>query len=311
MSTIHQNLEKGFTQMPDEVLTKKGLSFRAKCIYCLLLHHARQQDTCYPTHECMAAELDTSIDTIKRGLQELKEHGLIEWKQQGLHKPNQYTILPLSQTVQKCTIPTEQECTIHAEQERPTNQTKSKQKIESDEDSSKKPLKGRKDEVCQRSKPKPERVFHLEGKPITQDEIDDKRKKGLNISGMTPLSHIIPPEHWHELERQQRHVPSSTTTHFSVCTKNSPLFIDAIMEQFTPALGDAAENTAQNINRAAKLYRDAQREEDAFRDIMYDAFNLAKRYPAASIQKKRQDGRPNRMPVFFAILQERLQEPET
>jgi hypothetical protein len=73
-----------------------------------------------------------------------------------------------------------------------------------------------------------------------------------------------------------------------------------------PLLGDDQANIAININRAAKLYRQRELSEDEFRTLLYEAFDQARRYCSANIQKKRADGRPNRMPVFFAILQERL-----
>jgi hypothetical protein len=85
-----------------------------------------------------------------------------------------------------------------------------------------------------------------------------------------------------------------------------PLFALITIEQFTSLPGDDQANTAININRAAKLYRETGLSEEAFRETLYEALDQAKRYCSANIQKKRSDGRPNRMPVFFAILQERL-----
>ncbi|MGZ3645876.1 MAG: helix-turn-helix domain-containing protein [Ktedonobacteraceae bacterium] len=144
------------------------------------------------------------------------------------------------------------------------------------------------------------------GKPITQDEIDEKRRQGKNTSGVTPLSGIIPPEHWQELERREGKAPLQNTTHYNNSTQNSPVFIDAIIEQFTDLLGDNPENAARNINRTAKLYRKVGLTSDDFRTMMYEAFNQSKRYSSGKIKKQRSDGRPNRMPVFFAILEERV-----
>jgi hypothetical protein len=145
----------------------------------------------------------------------------------------------------------------------------------------------------------------LVGKPLTQSEIDARRREGKNASGYTPLPQI-PPDHWQKLEADARHAPiEPTATHYNHCTKQAPLFIDITLGQFTEFLGDDPANTAQNINRAAKLYRQLEMSEEDFRTKLYEAFDQARRYPTASIQKKRLDGRANRMPVFFAILEER------
>jgi hypothetical protein len=143
------------------------------------------------------------------------------------------------------------------------------------------------------------------GKPLTQEEIDALRREGKNASGYTPLAQI-PPEHWQKLENDARKEPLKPNgMHYNNCTRNAPLMIDTTIEEFTTLLGDEPANTAKNINRAAKLYRQLEMSEDEFRTLLYEAFDLAKRYPTTSIQKKRSDGRANRMPLFFAILEER------
>jgi hypothetical protein len=149
-----------------------------------------------------------------------------------------------------------------------------------------------------------ERPHVFVGKPLTQDEIDAKKREGKNASGYTPLANI-PPEHWQRLEADARKAPvKPTATHYNNSTRNAPMFIDSIVEEFSMLLGDT-ENTAQNINRAAKLYRNCGLPEEEFRTLLYDSFNQAKRYPTDAIKKRRPDGRPNRMPVFFGILEDR------
>src|SRR5260370_38318677 len=87
---VDENLRNGFAQMPRPVLKAKGLSFRAKCVYNLLLDYAWQAESCFPGQDRLANDLDTSLDTIQRGLNELKDFGLISWKRTGLNKPNIY-----------------------------------------------------------------------------------------------------------------------------------------------------------------------------------------------------------------------------
>jgi hypothetical protein len=150
-----------------------------------------------------------------------------------------------------------------------------------------------------------ERPLAFVGKPLTQDEIDARRREEKNVSGYTPLPGVIPPEQWQKLKKDARTAPiKPTATHYNNSTRNAPMFIDSIIEEFSTLLGDT-ENTAQNINRAAKLYRTCGLPEDEYRALLYDAFNQARRYPTESVKKKRPDGRPNRMPVFFGILEDR------
>ncbi len=96
-SVVADNLQHGFVQLPRLVLRAKGLSLKAKLTYSLLLDYAWDKDTCFPSHETLATELDTSVDTVQRALHELRDFQLIDWQQQGANKPNRYTLLSLSE----------------------------------------------------------------------------------------------------------------------------------------------------------------------------------------------------------------------
>jgi Helix-turn-helix domain len=131
---VDENLRHGFAQMPRPVLKARGLSFRAKCVYNLLLDYAWQTDSCFPGQERLAEDLDTSVDTIQRSLNELKAYGLIDWKRQGLNKPNIYYILRLSEcknlhlngTPQDCGFWIPQSCGNRTPQICGSNNTQSK-----------------------------------------------------------------------------------------------------------------------------------------------------------------------------------------
>lgn len=351
INIIEQNLKEKYARMPRPVIKAKGLSFRAKCVYLLLLDYARDKDYCFPSHEQLAEDLDTSIDTIQRALQELKDYGLIDWKRMGYNRPNVYYILRLSNCPRLHIVQPEQQpntaempshnpqnCGQSTSQNCGSNETKSKEtqlnetnlskttRSEGDE------LKanhshvahstiGKTEETMEKAVPssnrnsnsplqnfkkaQQERPRPFIGKPLTQDEIDQNRKQGKNASGYTPLANI-PPEHWQKLETDIRNAPvKPTATHYNNSTRNAPMFIDSTIEEFTTFLGDDTANTAQNINRTAKLYRQSGLSEEDFRALMYDSFNQAKRYPTENVKKKRADGRPNRMPIFFGILEDR------
>ena len=93
---VDDNLRHGFAQLPRPVLRAKGLSPKAKLVYAALLDYAWQAGSCFPGQQRLADDLDVSIDTVQRALQELRDFGLVAWERRGLTKPNIYAILRLS-----------------------------------------------------------------------------------------------------------------------------------------------------------------------------------------------------------------------
>jgi hypothetical protein len=94
---VDENLKHGFAQLPRSVLKAKGLTFRAKLLYVALLDYAWQKGSCFPGHATLAEDLDTSHDTVRRALLELRDYGLVKWTQQGLNRPNVYYLLRLKE----------------------------------------------------------------------------------------------------------------------------------------------------------------------------------------------------------------------
>jgi len=92
---VDENLKGGFVQLPRLVLRAKNLSVKAKLIYGMLLDYAWHDDHVFPGQDRMADDLDVSLDSVQRALQELKVCYLIDYKRQGLNLPNIYFILSL------------------------------------------------------------------------------------------------------------------------------------------------------------------------------------------------------------------------
>jgi len=65
-----------------------------------------------------------------------------------------------------------------------------------------------------------------------------------------------------------------------------------------------AEHTAANVGRAARLLQRAGLGEDAFVAALYEARGIARR--RAGVTKRAASGAVNRMPYFFAVLEDRL-----
>src|SRR2546425_6962493 len=73
-AVISSNLQRGFTQVPNDIFTCPDISRRAKLAYEGLLYHARQKDTCFPGHKRLATLIGCSEDTIQRGLKDLRDY---------------------------------------------------------------------------------------------------------------------------------------------------------------------------------------------------------------------------------------------
>src|SRR4051794_39419836 len=93
---VDPNLRMGFAQVPRPILKAKGLSDKSKVLYALLLDYAWQDGSCFPGQERLATDLHTTVRTIQRCLDELKQVKLVSWTQRGLNQTNIYSILSLA-----------------------------------------------------------------------------------------------------------------------------------------------------------------------------------------------------------------------
>ena len=84
--------EKGFTQVPNHVLSSNVLSPGAKLTYAMLLKFAWQNDYCFPGQERLAREMGVTDRSVRTYLQELQAKDFITITQRGLGKPNLYEL---------------------------------------------------------------------------------------------------------------------------------------------------------------------------------------------------------------------------
>ncbi len=86
-------LRKGFTSVPNYILSNPAVSFGARLTYSLLLSYAWRQDSCFPGQGKLSAELGVNKRSVVRYLQELEDLGFIKAKRRGLGQTNVYHIL--------------------------------------------------------------------------------------------------------------------------------------------------------------------------------------------------------------------------
>jgi len=82
----------GFTQVPNFLLTKEGISVGAKLAYAMLLKYAWYDKACYPGQATLAEDMGSGERSVRRYLDELEQSGLLEIEQRGLGKTNLYRL---------------------------------------------------------------------------------------------------------------------------------------------------------------------------------------------------------------------------
>lgn len=84
--------QRGFTMVPNFILTHAKLSVGAKLTYAMLLKYAWQNNSCFPGQERLAEDMGSSDRSMRSYLKELKELGYLEVKQRGLGRTNLYKL---------------------------------------------------------------------------------------------------------------------------------------------------------------------------------------------------------------------------
>jgi DNA-binding transcriptional MocR family regulator len=79
--------------LPNWLLSRPEISMNAKVVYARLGQYAGRDGDAFPLLQTLADEVGLSLTTLKRALDELKEHKLIETEQRGLGQSNLYFFL--------------------------------------------------------------------------------------------------------------------------------------------------------------------------------------------------------------------------
>ncbi len=100
---IFRDLEKqyGFAQISHLITEDRLLSDLAVRVYLALLKYAMNKNYCFPGQDKLAKTIGKSRSSIFRGLNELRNRGLVSWKTRGLNKTNLYILEPISEIYAK------------------------------------------------------------------------------------------------------------------------------------------------------------------------------------------------------------------
>lgn len=81
----------GFTMVPNAILLDPSISVGAKMVWAVLAHYAWQDAECYPGQEIIT-EAGLSESSVRRGIRELEENGLLRTERRGLGRTNLYRV---------------------------------------------------------------------------------------------------------------------------------------------------------------------------------------------------------------------------
>ena len=83
---------KGFTQVPNFILSNDKLSTGAKLTYAMMLRYAWEKDHCFPGQQRMSEDAGMGKRSVVRYIKELEDTGFITIKRRGLGKVNVYEL---------------------------------------------------------------------------------------------------------------------------------------------------------------------------------------------------------------------------
>lgn len=86
-------MQKGFTQIPNDVLRDFSLSVPARLTYALLSSFAWQDESCWPGQKKLGKLLRVSDRQLRKYIRELEGAKLVRVHRRGLKKTNLYLLL--------------------------------------------------------------------------------------------------------------------------------------------------------------------------------------------------------------------------
>ena len=92
LAVANAALRGGFVLLPRTLLHAPGLSRDAKLLYAVLLSYAWQAGSCFPGYERLQHDLQCSVNSVTKWMQELEGAGLVTRRKRGQGKTTRYTL---------------------------------------------------------------------------------------------------------------------------------------------------------------------------------------------------------------------------
>lgn len=85
-------ISKNYTIVPNEMLDSSQLSIQARYLYCVLLRHCGQDDSCFPSQKTLGKETNLTARQVRNILGQLIKEGVVVKKRTGWNRANTYTL---------------------------------------------------------------------------------------------------------------------------------------------------------------------------------------------------------------------------
>jgi hypothetical protein len=97
VTSDEEDYDAGYAVITRSIQRDTTISTKAKMVYITLSSRANAQQQCWPAQSLIAKESGMSVDSVQRGLEELRSRGLVSWEldtSKGLpgRHPNRYTL---------------------------------------------------------------------------------------------------------------------------------------------------------------------------------------------------------------------------
>jgi hypothetical protein len=337
-------LRQGFTQIPNALLRLPDVSPGAKLTYMVLLSYAWQQGSCFPGQDTLAADMGAGRRSVVRYLQELQDAELLHIRRRGLGRTNIYVLPRFPQRpVAHNTGAARSAKMAHPEVpnathlEVPNRHKEKDRRIEKDSEE-KDSASVSKDRHIQRvvdnsTDTARKRVGPSNGLAIlnTASEeqtagqpgrIDERGRQPTALSDLRPQHVEVKTR---DRQAGSRRVPSAAEGPGTPALDETPPesapsgsegpstrsarvrptpYIETVMTELSEQLHDG-EHARANVTRAMRLFQASGLEEHAFVSLLYDARTITRQQ--GSVRKRATEpGLINRMPYFFAVLEDVL-----
>ena len=84
---------RGYTKIPNGLLDKSDLSIQERYLYCVMLRHCGNKNTCFPSHKTLGKILGVSDRYIRLLISSLeKKSDILSHKRSGWNRSNTYTL---------------------------------------------------------------------------------------------------------------------------------------------------------------------------------------------------------------------------
>jgi hypothetical protein len=321
----------GFTQVPNAIL-KADLSQGARLLYSILLSYCRQKEDCFPSYDTLMSDMHCHSEALRKYIKELIAHGLITVVRRGQGRSNRYILSRHSTTSMLEPVSAQEPEEVFSASHIAvpvlrTSQTE-EYRVEKDEEEYESNLRTAENEKPDYVNPKSTALHPDAGEhPTAKEEREQRTQERAGESNTAKDGPSgVSTDHSHQRNKSKLHITqephpvceekhkgakketaASGEAQYVLQTMPTDEAKDAIRDYIRDIRGKLHDEAPleSSTTRTYRLYQRAGIDLSSFFNRLYDAETEANRR-SGSIRKRSADGFTNRMPYFFAVLEDKL-----